>query len=446
MRLRYIVLAATLATCGMAVFLSYIWTRPTTLSFAVGSPHTDENARLVTGLAQYLGRNRENIRLRVVPTDNSETSAKLLSEGKVDLAIVRSDHTLPVNGHTVAIWQRNGVFLLTPLNAPLTSVVGLVNRRVGIVRGQTLANRLLLDLVLKQYEIPLNSVTKIDVAEQDVQKAFQDGLIDAVMVVGPPAGSLVSQVVAAVGEAGAGAPNFLPIAEADAIVQRLPALESLEIVRGTYGGNPPRPTKNFNTLGAAHRLLAQENLDEGVVADLTRLLFTARPSLVTIAPLANRLEAPETDKGSAVPVHIGAAAYLDGEEKTFFDRYGDWFYIGIMAFSLFGSGLAAVASRSSAHNQRYIAVLTSRLVSVMRSARLVQDMARLDDLEHDVDEIVMRALVHASDVSVDSNMLEAFNVALTQARHVLSERRHILMRNTLQDHVASPKISIVASS
>jgi hypothetical protein len=82
----------------------------------------------------------------------------------------------------------------------------------------------------------------------------------------------------------------------------------------------------------------------------------------------------------------------------------------------------------------------------MRSARLVQDMARLDDLEHDVDEIVMRALVHASDVSVDSNMLEAFNVALTQARHVLSERRHILMRNTLQDHVASPKISIVASS
>ena len=32
-------------------------------------------------------------------------------------------------------------------------------------------------------------------------------------------------------------------------------------------------------------------------------------------------------------VHPGAAAYLDGELKTFFDRYSDLLYWGLMAMS-----------------------------------------------------------------------------------------------------------------
>ena len=32
------------------------------------------------------------------------------------------------------------------------------------------------------------------------------------------------------------------------------------------------------------------------------------------------------------PVHPGTIAYSEGETKTFFERYGDWMYIGIMAF------------------------------------------------------------------------------------------------------------------
>lgn len=425
-RFRYILLAALLGLSSVTVFIAYLWARPTVLTIAVGNLQSDENQRLVTSFAQYLARNKENIRLKIQGSDTSEISAKMLGDGKVDLAIVRSDHALPATGHTVAIWQRNAVILITPAHLPITSVTGLVNRRVGIVRAQTPANRKLLNLLLNQYEIPVNAVQTPEVASGDVRKAFEDNLIDAVMVVGPPAGTLVTQVVSAVTEAGKGTPHFLAITEADAIVQRMPALETIEIVRGTYGGTSPRPAENLATFGASHRLLARDTLDEATVAEFTRLLFTARPSLAGAASIANRIEIPDTEKGAAVPVHVGAAAYLDGEEKTFFERYGDWFYVAIMAFSLLGSGVAALLSRSSAKNQRTISVLIERLLNLMRSARIVQDQARLDDLEHDVDLIVIQALNHTSNIGVESHMLDAFNLALTQARHVISERRKVL--------------------
>ena len=43
-----------------------------------------------------------------------------------------------------------------------------------------------------------------------------------------------------------------------------------------------------------------------------------------------------------MPVHPGAAAYLDGELKTFFDRYSDLMYWGLMLFSFvrLGAGRA----------------------------------------------------------------------------------------------------------
>mgnify|MGYP003344486219 CR=1 FL=1 len=45
------------------------------------------------------------------------------------------------------------------------------------------------------------------------------------------------------------------------------------------------------------------------------------------------LETPATDKDAPLPVHAGAAAFIDGEQKTFFERYGDWFYLGVMGLS-----------------------------------------------------------------------------------------------------------------
>ena len=119
-------------------------------------------------------------------------------------------------------------------------------------------------------------------------------------------------------------------------------MNSGEIKAGAFGGSPQRPEESVETIEVHHYIVARKTLGEQVVADFTKHLFAIRQSLAAEMPSAAKIEKPDTDKDAAVPVHPGAAAYLDGELKTFFDRYSDLLYWGLMAMSVFGSGFAGL--------------------------------------------------------------------------------------------------------
>ena len=88
---------------------------------------------------------------------------------------------------------------------------------------------------------------------------------------------------------------------------------------------------------------------------LTLAASAAAASAVAAAsPLANRMEEPSTEKSAAFPVHPGAAAYLDGDEESFLDKYSDLIYIGAMLMSVLASAAAALACRMTAANHQHI--------------------------------------------------------------------------------------------
>ena len=73
------------------------------------------------------------------------------------------------------------------------------------------------------------------------------------------------------------------------------------------------------------------------MAAFTRQLFSVRQQLLTEFPQAAKIETPDTDKDASIPVHPGAAAFVDGEEKSFLDRYSDYIWWSLMAMSATGS-------------------------------------------------------------------------------------------------------------
>src|SRR5690606_36391629 len=88
------------------------------------------------------------------------------------------------------------------------------------------------------------------------------------------------------------------------------------------------------------------------VGNLTKDILDLRLTIAAELPAIQALETPSTDKDAPLPVHSGAAAYIDGEQESFFDRYGDWFYIGAMVLSALGTGGAAILGRESANRRR----------------------------------------------------------------------------------------------
>ena len=54
-------------------------------------------------------------------------------------------------------------------------------------------------------------------------------------------------------------------------------------------------------------------------------------------PGAAQIEKPDTDKDAALPAHPGAAAYIDGTERTFLEKYTDYIWCAILLLSGLGS-------------------------------------------------------------------------------------------------------------
>ena len=57
-------------------------------------------------------------------------------------------------------------------------------------------------------------------------------------------------------------------------------------------------------------------------------------------PGATRITKPDTEKDAELPVHRGAAAVIDGTERTFLDKYGDYFWFALLLLSGIGSAVA----------------------------------------------------------------------------------------------------------
>lgn len=425
----FVIIAALLVAVAGAAAALYIFTRPVVLRVAVAPG--GEDFQLLSAAAHVFSRQHEGLRLHLVPSTEAAEAAALDS-GAADLAVLRADDGLTPSAQAVAILHRNVALLVAPGGSKLRKVADLRSRRVGLVTESGGAERAgrLLERILAQSDVAMKTIALTRLTVGDVKAALAENRIDALFILAPPQGALAHEAVAAVAALSARPLVFIPISEAKAIAKQAPALEPVDIVHGAFGGDPPRPAEDVAGLGVSVLLAARNTLSDDLAGDVTRLLFTNRAAIAAVAPLANAMEAPSTDKSAAIPVHRGAADYLDGNEHSFFDRYSDFFYLGAMLVSLMGSGAAALASRFNVSTHHHVEQLAERLLEILQAARAAETLAELDELEREVDNLLAAALSDRRLRSVEAPGLSVVSLALDQARRAIRERRRFLGKET----------------
>jgi hypothetical protein len=130
--------------------------------------------------------------------------------------------------------------------------------------------------------------------------------------------------------------------DAEAIARSASEYEADDIPAGAIRAAPAIPAEELSTLFFNHLLVGRSGLDDDIAAALARQLFESRVALAAAVPAARFIQTAKTEKDAAVPIHPGAAAYLDGSEKTFFDRHGDMLLYGSMLLSMLGTGTVAI--------------------------------------------------------------------------------------------------------
>ncbi len=416
-------LAVVLGLIGLSVLGYYVANLPTTLRVAVG-PVANENVRVVSAAIQTLQRERESFRLRLVLTEGTAQTSAALDSGKADLVIVRTDIGYPRSGATVAMMQTDHVILVAPGGGART-VAELDGKSVGLIRDHA-GNRELLRIIAVQAGLDGAAIKPVPVRQADLRQSLEQGQLAAVLVVGPITGKQVYDVVNVVSDAGGGDVSFIAIPETTAIEQRYPLIEADTIVRGSFSGPRTRPEKDTPTLTVSHQMLAAKTLADATVADFTRVLLNSKAQIAADAPLAARMEAPDQEKASPIPIHPGTMTYLDGQVSTFLERYGDWFYIGIMGLGLGGSALAGWLSVRAARAREMMMRRLSGLDELLAAARVAPDHAALANIDEEADRIFTYALKQTAENNLDPAGVTAFNMALQHVRAAVETRRRML--------------------
>jgi hypothetical protein len=125
-------------------------------------------------------------------------------------------------------------------------------------------------------------------------------------------------------------------------------------------------------------------------------------------------------------VHRGAAAVINGTERTFLDKYSDYFWFALLLLSGIGSAAAWLRrylnrddrDDTTSHRNRILAV-----VSELRDAGSEQDLLTS---QREVDAIIGETLKCYDDGAIEQDDLAAFGLVLELFDHAVAERRAAL--------------------
>jgi len=167
----------------------------------------------------------------------------------------------------------------------------------------------------------------------------------------------------------------------------------------------------LTTLRVSFYLVAKKKLDNDLITDLTQALMNARRDLLGELPILAQVTAPDTDPDAYLPVHPGAAAYYNGTQQSFLDKWGNAIFLTPMILGGLVSVLAAAWKFLRAGEPRASEPALDSLYALGRRIRATEAESDLSDIEREIDRVLQAQRVKAA--AGDENALDVttLNVA-----------------------------------
>ncbi len=429
----FLILAAILALFAALAGAAFLILRPTTLRIAVGPVGSDDHS-IIQAMSQTFSREGASVRLALVPTAGPVDSIAALSADKADLAVARADEDMPEGATSVAVLRKNFVVLWAAPRpkgsgkggkgggkTSIKAITDLAGKRVGVV-GRTEVNIKLLRVILTAAGIDPEKVGLAQFNVGQIAEMLRDASLDAFMTVAPVDSKFTAEAIATTAKL-RGEPSFLPIEVSEAIASRHPAYESEEIPESAFSPSPARPDDKVETVSVSHLIIAPSTLSDTTVGTLTRQIFAARPTLIREIPGAAKIEKPNTDKDAALPAHPGAAAYIDGTERTFMEKYSDYIWGVVLLLSVFGSVTAWLRHYIKRDERRLNTAHREKLLLAIGLLRQIETIEDLDTLQREADEILRETLTCYDDGAIEEGDLLAYSLVLDQFHNAIVDRR-----------------------
>jgi TRAP-type uncharacterized transport system substrate-binding protein len=416
--------------CAAAGALYYA-VRPVTLRIAVGPSGSDDH-KVIQAMAEVFALESRTVRLSPVTTEGAAEALALLGAGKVDLAVGRGDLAMPAEAQSLAVVRKNYAVLWSPSGLTGKSSKGkaarqvkeisnLAGHKVGVI-GRTPANAALLGVILNASGVESDKVAVAQFAPDHIEEFARDPTLDAFLAVGPLDSKITADAIAATSRS-RGAPQFLGIDASDAIALKHPRYEAEEIPQSVFNSKPAWPDDKVDTISVSHLILTRKTLSEANAAAFFRQLFAVREVIAERVPGAAHIGKPDLEKDTDLPVHRGAAAVINGNERTFLDTYGDYFWFGLLLLSGIGSAAAWLRGYLNRDERNESTNHRKRIMEATSEVRNAESEDELLTKQREVDAIIRETLECYDGGGIGEEELAAFDLVLCLFDHAISERR-----------------------
>jgi TRAP-type uncharacterized transport system substrate-binding protein len=419
--LRLAALAGSLLLALVAGWSAWRYaSRPTTFTIAAGAADSELN-RMMAAIAGRLGANRARVRLKLVEKETPLAAAKAFAASEVDLAILRGDLVETSTARTVFVVAHAVVLMVVAADGPVKDMDGLEGKTVGVVEGDL--NRRVVEALSKEYDLADAKVHFLSLDIGQARRALQSGEVAALLMVMPVSERYLPVLRELFPRNARPALRLLPIEAAPAMAALTRAYESFELPKGAIRGSPAIPDEDLPTLRLPYYLLAQEALADERVAELATAMLEARRDLMADYPLIGQLSTPSVAKDADIPVHPGARAYFEGEQKSFFDRYGDQLFYGTLLLGMLTSLLAGVWRFGTSGPEVSPLAPVYALGERVGAAR---DETELAALERELDELLRKELTDICRGGKGAAEAAALTLAVQRLEAAVERRRAAL--------------------
>jgi NMT1-like family len=219
---------------------------------------------------------------------------------------------------------------------------------------------------------------------------------------------------------------LIPIESAGAIAEKEHAYESFDVPKGTLRGSPPLPNDDLTTLRVTFYLVAKKQLDADLITELTQALMNVRRDLLGELPILAQVAAPDTDPDAFLPTHPGAAAFYNGTQQSFLDKWGNAILLMPMIFGGHVSVLAVAWKFLRAGEPRKSEQALDSLYAVGRRIRTAEGEPDLSEIEREIDRVLQAQRAKATAGDENSLDVATLNVAAHRLQSLIHDRRSLL--------------------
>ena len=253
----------------------------------------------------------------------------------------------------------------------------------------------------------------------ETPNALKSKEVSALLVVAPVSPKYIALIRGLFAKVGKEPPTIVSIEAAGAVANAARADESFDLPKGSLRGSPANPDDDLTTLRVPFYLVANKSVSDNVITDLTKEIIDARRDLVATNPILAQIVAPSTDKDAFIPIHGGAAIYFNGDEQSFFDKYGNALFYGPMFLGGVVSAIAwawKFAGREEERPLRPLHVMAGRI----REASTDDELAAI---EEEIDAILMARLARYGNDDQDARDATALSLLARERLERLIDRR-----------------------